>query len=298
MKRTILLNLILLLLTVGFAQKKEPVTVDRWSGLGFDFHIGGGIYFADSKTAQYYNGDPSREVNLGLLFDNKYRYDEITQLIINNYPYVDSIWFDPVDLPQKMKYSLGMSLGLGMKYQFHKNWGFMINYSHIRLTASDVFLIRFPQPSGNIRNDYAMEYLKAVEERSFFDIGITHTFHVHPTLRPFLEMGLQFNYIKVRSFEAIIEDRPFNLLYSVSTPYVPGQQTTPNYRNWAAPGYGLSFSGGIKIIFNQIFSLDPVAYFSISSMGHSDNLIGYDQGFTFNYGIMIRLVMSDLYFSH
>lgn len=111
-------------------------------------------------------------------------------------------------------------------------------------------------------------------------------------------MGLQFNYIKVRSFEAIIEDRPFNLLYSVSTPYVPGQQTTPNYRNWAAPGYGLSFSGGIKIIFNQIFSLDPVAYFSISSMGHSDNLIGYDQGFTFNYGIMIRLVMSDLYFSH
>lgn len=201
------------------------------------------------------------------------------------------------DYPKEVKYNLGMSFSLGAKYKFHKNWGFFINYSHVRLSASGVFLIKFDQPIGNQRNDYAMENLLAKEERSCFDIGISHLFHTNSIIKPFIEVGLQFNYIKVKSFQAIIEDTPFDLLSSVTTNYVPGQQTNPNYKNWAAPGFGTSITGGVKIVFNEIFSIDPLLTLSLSSMGHSENLVGYNTGLTFNYIFVVRLVVSDLFYS-
>ncbi len=295
MKNWIFFLLLLAYVNLSFAQKTKKDPNDTWSTLGFDFYVGGGFYLSDNTNANYYNGAPSNEVNLGLLFNNTYRFNEIAILVRNNYPYVDSLWLG--DYPTNVKYSLGMNIGLGVKYKFRKNWGISINYSHVKLTASDQFLIKFDQPIGNQRNDYAIETLLAKEERSFFDISIAHLFHSSPILKPFVEFGIQFNYVKVKSFEAIIEETHFDLLSSVSTNYVPGQQTNPNYRNWAAPGYGASFTGGVKIVFNETFSLDPLFTLSMSSFGHTDNMPGYKTDLTFNYTFMIRLVASDLFYS-
>ena len=295
MKNWIFFLLLLAYVNLSFAQKTKKDPNDTWSTLGFDFYVGGGFYLSDNTNANYYNGAPSNEVNLGLLFNNTYRFNEIAILVRNNYPYVDSLWLG--DYPTNVKYSLGMNIGLGVKYKFRKNWGISINYSHVKLTASDQFLIKFDQPIGNQRNDYAIETLLAKEERSFFDISIAHLFHSSPILKPFVEFGVQFNYVKVKSVEAIIEETHFDLLSAVSSVYVPGQQTNPNYRNWAAPGYGASFTGGVKIVFNETFSLDPLFTLSMSSFGHSDNLPGYKTDLTFNYTFMIRLVASDLFYS-
>ncbi len=279
----------------GFAQTKGKGKKETWSTAGFDFYIGGGIYLADKATANYYNGAPENEANLNLLFDNTYRFNEISLLVKNNYAYVDSLWLG--DYPKNMSYKVGTIFGLGVKYKLNKDWGIALNYSTVKLTASDVFLIMFDLPPGNERNNYAMEYLTAKEERSFFDLSVSRLFHLNPVLKPFVELGLQFNYLKVKSFQAVIEDSPFDMLSSVSSNYIPGQTNPTNYRNWAAPGYGLSLTGGLKIVFNESFSLDPAINFSISSFGHSDNLYGFFTGFTFNYNLMIRLVMSDLYFN-
>jgi hypothetical protein len=294
-------NLIFLILSLtcfsSFAQTKgnSKGKTDTWSTLGFDFYIGGGIYMADKSTANYYNGAPENEVNLNLLFDNSYRFDEITLLIQNNYSYVDSIWLG--DYPKDMSYKIGSNFGLGVKYKLNKNWGICLNYSTVSLSANDVFMIMFDVVPGNERSTYALENISIKEERSFFDLNVSRLFHVNPVIKPFLEIGLQFNYLKVKSFQAVIEDKTYDLLSSVSSVYVPGQQTTTNYRNWAAPGYGASITGGVKIVFNETFSLDPALTFSVSSFGHSDNLYGFFTGLTFNYNLMIRLVMSDLYFN-
>lgn len=295
MKKWVLFSIILVLLGSSFAQKTKKDPNDTWSTLGFDFYLGGGFYLSDNTNANYYNGAPTNEVNLGLLFNNTYRFNEIAILVRDNYPYVDSLWLG--DYPTNMKYSMGMNIGLGVKYKFRKNWGISINYSHVKLTATDVFLIKFDQPPGNQRNDYAIENLIALEERSFFDISIAHLFHPSPILKPFVEIGFQFNYVKVKSFEAIIEEQHFDLLSAASSIYVPGQQTNPNYRNWAAPGFGTSITGGVKIVFNETFSIDPLFTLSLSSLGHSDNLPGYKTDLTFNYIFMVRLVASDLFYS-
>ena len=42
-----------------------------WKQKGFEFYIGGGIYLAGKKTANYYNGAPKNNINLNLLFNNK-----------------------------------------------------------------------------------------------------------------------------------------------------------------------------------------------------------------------------------
>ena len=278
-----------------FAQTKGKNSNDTWVTPGFDFHVGGGIYLADKSTANFYNGAPDNEANLDLLFNNQYRFNEISLLIKNNYPYVDSLWLG--DYPRNMQYKVGMNISLGAKYKFNKNWGMSLNYSHVQLTANDVFLIMFDALPGNQRNDYAIENITATEERSFFELNVTRLFHVNPILKPFVELGVQFNFLKVKSLSAVIEDQTFDLLSSVSTVYVPGQTTTPNYRTWSAPGYGACLTGGVKIVFNETFSLDPAFTLSLSSLGHSDNVAGYYTGLTFNYIFMVRLVMSDLYFN-
>lgn len=292
-KKLVVFALLTSFFPLTFSQNKGKV--DPWQVKGFDFFIGGGIYAPDKSTANYYNGAPNNEVNLNLLFNNRYRFDEIALLVMKNYPYVDSMWLG--EHPKNMSYKIGMNFGIGVKYKFHKNWGLSLNYSHVQVTASDIFLIMFDQPAGNQRNNYAIESIVAKEERSFIELNVTHLFHNRSIIRPFLELGVQFNFLKVRSFDAIIEDQPFDLLSSVSTIYVPGVQDPPNYRTWSAPGYGALLTGGVKIVFNEMFSLDPAFTFSVSSLGHSDNLSGFYSGLTFNYALMIRLVLSDLYFN-
>jgi len=128
-KKLLIFGLIWLSISVSFAQNKRKNVNDTWTTPGFDFHVGGGIYFADKSTANFYNGAPYNEANLGLLFNNQYRFDEISLLIKNNYPYVDSLWLG--DYPRNMQYKVGMNISLGVKYKFNKDWGLSLNYSHV-----------------------------------------------------------------------------------------------------------------------------------------------------------------------
>jgi len=278
-------------------RRKKDIT---WKRKGFEFFVGGGLYFADKKTAVYYSGAPENSINLNLLLNNRYYMEEvITPLMRRAYPYIDNfVLRDRFDLP---RYSIAMDIALGVKYRIQRNWYLELNYSFRRLSAETRFEFHFPGvPDGNKENPpYSrLQFLVAKEDRHYIDLSIGYIMQKHPIAKPFISLGVLFNYIRIQNFLAIIEDQPFDLLEIARYPnWMPGVQEMPNYWDWAGPGYGFSLTAGLKIAFNRVVSIDPVFQLSIGNFGNGSNLPGFDTSICFNYMAGIRLVMNDGLFS-
>ncbi len=294
---------LLLLLLVPFslfAQEYDPDEhpmerrMKTWQLKGFEFYIGGGAAFANNKTADFYDGSSDNIMSLDLLFDNKFLFDEITELITTNYAYTDSVVLGQLPI---MRYNPAMSVQVGFKYRFSPNWYFGLNYAFSRFKAVGEFIMDFPDvPPGNQRPNYAVGGLFAKEDRSTIELNVGYIMHFHPIAKPFFEIGAQFNYVSVKSFEAVIEDTPFNLMNEYANPTNPGVQEMPYNNVWGGAGYGFAAAVGVKIAASPTISIDPAFYLSVNSLGHGRLLEGYNQNFVVNYAAMVRITISDAAF--
>lgn len=260
---------------------------------GFDFFIAGGCYFASKYNAQYYNGDLRNENNLGYIFGNKYWYDEINAVVKDVYRLpCDSVYNGgPLG---NTSYKVGVLVSLGVKYRFNDHWSIQLCYSFSRLTANGQFRLLYYSVPGTYRTGMLdNQYIVGKEDRSMFDFSGCYLFTTHSLVRPYIEVGAQFNYVRVRSMDAIFYDDNRNkvLTYSLLNNQqinVPGVQSDGRKVKYGGPGVGFSASVGAKISFNSKFSLDPSFYFCASSFG----LNGYKE-ISCNFGIQIRVVLSD-----
>ena len=278
----------------GKKNQEPPSLLDR----GFDFIIGAGVYFGGRYTAGYYSGIPENENNLDYIFGNYYRKQEIVDLIVKNNNFVSR--YDSTiavkEYPAKMHYSPALSISLGFSYKFTKNWGLTFTYSLGLLVAKDFFTVNYDAISGNEHNDYLLYSLVGKESRSFFDLSARYIFHPSEIVKPFLEIGVQFNYVKVRKFLAIIEDKEFELLDLYrGQAYVPGVDRQKLNIIYGGPGFGFSAVAGLKIVCTKVISLDPIFYVSVSKLG----LKGYNDfdKHSINYGAYVRIVMNDSFFA-
>lgn len=293
MKKLLLSIALLCVLLPAFPQDYEEEELN-YPGPGADFIIAGGIYFGGKGPAGYYSGIPTNENNLNYIFNNQSWRHEIARLIADNNPNTspnDSIWIR--EYPADMHYKPAMSVTLGISYRFNKHWRMTLYYSFARLVAKDVFTVGFPNyVPGNESNDYLMYVIMGKENRSFFDLTGSYTFHVNKVVKPFIELGAQFNFVRVKSFDAIIENKTYNLLnvYGGST-YIAGAGMQELDTKYGGPGFGFMGAAGIKFAFNKWISVDPCFYVSFGKVG----LNGY-KDFHFNYGAYVRLVMSDAVF--
>ena len=276
-------------------RKKDNLSlVDR----GFDFIIGAGIYFGGRYNAGYYSGIPENENNLDYIFGNYYRKQEIINLITSHHSYISG--YDSTiavkEYPAKMHYSPALSVSLGFSYKFTKNWGLTFTYSFCSLTAKDFFTVSYQAISGNEHNDYLLYSLVGKENRSFFDLSARYIFQTSSIVKPFLEMGVQFNYVRVKKFLAIIEDTEFELLDMYrGQNYVPGVDMQKFNVIYGGPGFGFSAVAGLKLVCTKVISVDPIFYLSVSKLG----LKGYNDfdKHGINYGVYVRFVMNDSFFS-
>jgi hypothetical protein len=267
-----------------------------WYPKGFDFHIASGMYFGNKYNAAYYNGSAENENNIFYVLNNKYWYDAIFELMQTKHPYIsDSVFL--VELPKNMRYSTGFSVSIGSKYKFNKNWGLSFNYTFVRLRTTDIFTMDYSGPVSNMQQDRPfIEHLIGTERRSLLEVSASYMFHPHENIKPFIEMGVQFNYTDVREFFALFEEDVSKGKYSLLDIYngvnwVPGMQIQEYPVRWGGPGYGFVTSVGIKFVFNKYISIDPLFYLSASSI----HLTGY-KNIALNYGVYIRLIMSDMVF--
>ncbi|MDR2972110.1 MAG: hypothetical protein LBU83_09315 [Bacteroidales bacterium] len=270
-----------------------------WKLNGFELFIGGGIYMGSKKTANYYNGAPENNINLGLIFNNKYYREEIFQVLRREYPYIDTMKLEH-DYNQKSGYNITMDIALGARYRFQNNWYIELSYSFRRLTSQNRFYFTFPGvPPGNKENpNYSRwESLVAKEDRHYIDFSVGYILHLHAIAKPFISIGALFTYIDIKSFDVFIEGHKFNLMAMAKNPnYIPGIQTMPNYRVWSGVGYGFTVTAGLKIAVHPTVSLDPVFQLSVASFGNNKNLPSFYTNLCFNYMAGVRIVLNDALF--
>lgn len=305
---TVLLLVAMMLPVVVFAQREEVGDAisfrdTTWYDRGFDFYISGGMFWGGKKTALYYNGSRYNECNLDYLFNNEYRRKEILAAVVKIYPNIsmnDEIGYREKDLNLMPTYNLCSNIGLGVRYKIRNNWGISLSYSFSRLTVNTKFLLYVP---GQVpSNTYPMPEmtLSAKEDRSMIDLSMSYLFsNVHRVIKPFLELGVQFNYVRVKKFDALLLDGKNNpvLTLTLLDPYggenyVPGVDMQTFNVIYGGPGFGGSFAAGLKIAVNKYVSLDPTFYGCFSHL----HIKPYGEKVTtFNYGVMLRVVVNDFF---
>lgn len=276
-----------------------------WYDRGFDVYIGGGMFWGGKKTALFYNGSSYNQCGLDYLFDNEYRVREIQEVVTRLYPHIsmnDQIGYDERDLNMDPHYNLGSCVTLGARYKIRNNWGISLSYTFSRLTVTNKLLLTYTSVSGNQYRSPELT-LMGREDRSMIDLSMSYLFSgVHRIVKPFIEVGAQFNYAKVKKFDAVLLDDRNNpqLTLTLLDPYnganyVPGVDMQTYDVIYGGPGFGASFSAGLKFVINKYVSLDPTFYGCMSRI----NLEVYGSKYmTFNYGVALRVVMNDFFFQN
>lgn len=308
MNRIIIVAIFLLSGFSAFAQREqvgETVTFHdtTWYDRGFDFYIGGGMFWGGKRTALYYNGSRQNECNLDYIFNNEYWRREIQEKVVAIYPQVsmsDELGYREEDLNMNPHYTLSACVSLGVRYKIRNNWALSLSYSFSRLTVTNKLLLTYTSVSGN--NYKAPEMtLHGKEDRSMIDLSMSYLFSgAHRIVKPFVELGAQFNYARVKKFDAILLDKNNTPQLTLTlmdiyggANYVPGMQTYDVI--YGGPGFGATFSVGLKLVVNKFVSLDPTFYGCMSRL----HLKPYgESAMTFNYGVMLRVVMNDFFFQN
>jgi len=308
--------ILLCAMAVSFAQKDTlitgvPVTITdkTWADRGFDFYIAGGMLFGDKFNANYYNGSKYNENNLSFIFNNQYWYEEWQRAVAEYYPHIsmnDRIYVkDPDDLDWNLHYKLSMMVSLGARYKLSKGWAIALSYSFSLLTSSTHVLLSANTVTGNT-NKQPVVAIVGKENRSMIDLSASYLFsQVSPVVKPFVELGVQFNYAKVKSLDAALLDKDGHAVgstYSLlniydNQGYYPGAQTYDYI--FGGPGFGFSGAAGLKIVCGKYVSIDPTFYCYFGRLGvyQGKNVTGENK-FTFNYGAQIRIVMNDFFFTN
>lgn len=310
MRRFCFILLVVLSCFAAYAQREqvgEAVTFHdtTWYDRGFDVYIGGGMFWGGRQTALYYNGSRYNECNLNYIFDNEYRVRELLEAVVKVYPHIsmsDQIGYNESDLNMLPNYTVSASVGVGVRYKIRNNWGISLSYMFSRLSTTNKLLLTYTSISGNLYDAPELT-LVGKEDRSMIDLSVSYLFSgVHPIVKPFVEVGAQFNYAKVKKFDAILLDKRNNPVYTQTLMdiynggnYVPGVDMQTYDVIYGGPGFGASFSAGLKIVVNKFVSIDPTFYFCASRL----HLEPYgNKVMSLNYGAMVRVVMNDFFFQN
>lgn len=302
-------------MAVSFAQRDTlangtpvRITDKTWADRGFDFYIAGGMLFGDKFNANYYNGSKRNENNLNFVMGNQYWYEAWQQTVSEYYPHIsinDQIYVnDPADFDWNLRYKLSLMVSLGARYKLGGGWALALSYSFSRMTTSTHVLLSANTVTGNTTKQPVVAMV-GKEDRSMIDLSASYLFsQVSPVAKPFVELGLQFNYAKVKSFDATLLDQNGHAVgttYSLlniydNQGYYPGAQTYDYI--FGGPGFGFSGAAGLKIVCGKYVSIDPTFYCYFGRLGiyQGKNVAGENK-FTFNCGAQIRIVMNDFFFS-
>jgi hypothetical protein len=310
MKQLIISILFLSLAVSVFAQREEIGAVvtfhdTTWYDRGFDFYIGGGMFWGGRQTALYYNGSKYNECNLMYIFDNEYRTRELLEAVVSVYPHIsmdDEIGYRESDLNMLPTYNLAANIGLGVRYKIRNNWGVSLSYTFSRLTTTNKLLLTYTSVSGNMVDAPELT-LSGKEDRSMIDLSASYLFSgVHKMVKPFVELGAQFNYVRVKKFDAVLLDTHNNPVYTQTLldiynggNYVPGVDMQTYDVIYGGAGFGVSFAAGLKLVVNKYVSIDPTFYMCMSRL----HLEPYgSKVMSLNYCAMVRVVMNDFFFQN
>lgn len=253
------------------------------TALGWQYGLNIGFYFANAKSAGFYSGKEGNENEISIVFGNKYRYDEIRQLL-----FADTLILR--ELPSRMTYDPALMIGILGKYQFNETYGLILQFNYVKLKTTDFFTVEVDPKSFLTQPDLRLFGILGEEERVNVEIGIASKYRIGHNMNFFLETGLNINDSEARENKIQIEGREFDIvnIYG-SQNYVPNTSLQTYEIRQGGIGFGIFLNTGVQFVFNENLSMDP----SLSLWWKRINLAGYD-AYTPHFSINVRFLFKDI----
>jgi len=246
-----------------------------YTNVGWQVGIGFGLYKAGNESASYYNGSGKNSLRR-VLIENQYTYELLRQ----NFNY--DFHLDSNNLPSDMKYAPAVVLQAISKYNFNENNGLVIDFGYSKHTAADFFTLVIEDPS-NTTSEPTVELGKiwGIEERVNFNIGYIRTFGKPNRVKPFIEIGVNINDVKLKDNKAQI----LTYTYSIVDPM-------DAYYGYKQGGIGQGYYVNPGVIFNlgDAFAAHVGANLSLKRINLLEN-----PGFSKEWVIYVRLLYKNLF---
>jgi hypothetical protein len=247
----------------AFAQDDEEEEEDsdkEYRGLSIGINLGG--YFANKKTAEFYNGTCA----VGLLDRPDdircYTIDERLDpsLFLQTYQQItnefNATGFEvPYDsYPLNMRYSPAFNIGLQLKYNTSKYSAFLFNFNTMKLKSVDVFTLRFVGTSvqPNAQQDIRTFEISGSEQRFEANLGYRQGWEVNQMTNFFFQFGGCMLGTKVDKNQLRIGKNTYDLFVGAANP----AQLTTLQNNPTGVGFGGYWSAGFEFFIKERYTFD------------------------------------------
>ncbi len=242
---------------IGFFQDDEEEWED--DGRGFSMGINLGVYFANKKSANVYNGTCSYNVegiNAGV---RCYEIYERLTLNLNDINYITSYYnitsFEaPADMhPLNMRYTPAMCYGLRLKYNFNSDNAIVFNANFAKVKAADKFTLRFVggpiQP--NAQDNIQIFNITGEEDRFQMSMVYRGGAMINDQTNFYFELGPSMVGVKVLENKIFVAERTYDLFIGAQNP-----NQLVQYRPRTDVGFGYKLGTGFEMVFNEKYEVD------------------------------------------
>lgn len=221
---SILLLAFLIFAMPAFAQKKGSKP-DRMSGLYLT--VDAGLLVPNDRQADFYAGNPAHNRNTidrvlkSELYGTQIWNSLVEQGLISPSAIGSYREFSVVEYPH-MYYRLTYQLGVGFRYVYPSNWGWLFRFDYSQLTAAGQFNISSSNGSGILGSrQYVTSDIFGLEKRTLIDFGITKRVPLTDLMELELDLGVNINSTKVMKNGIRVGGQTYSILdvWNGSSPY-------------------------------------------------------------------------------
>jgi len=252
----------------------------RW-----EFGVNFGTYFADKYTANYYNGSEQNVNKLSYVWSNYYWYREIALALQSS----DTVIIR--GLPTDMHYTVALTGGLFLRYNFVRNWGLFFEFNYAKLKTDDGLTVEVDPPTYLREPDLRILGIHGSESRMNIDLGIHRKFGISTSImNMFIQAAFNLNYTRVLTSSINVIDREYSLINIYGDQYYIPNTSLQEYNViQGGVGYGLKVGGGLGFNFTRQIGLE----LGFSMYYVTLNLEGYRK-FNPSFDVYVRLLLSNL----
>jgi len=249
---------------------------------GFSFGLNVGVYFANKKTAKFYNGAGSQndfiDVNevrgysiqerLGatdnIFFDQT--YNEVVQAVGNGATGF-TVPFD--SYPQNMRYNPAFLVGLHIKYNFNRYSAIIFNLNTIKLKTNSQFSLQFfggPIPL-NQQNDVRLFTITGNEQRFNLNLGYRQGWMMGDKSNIYLQAGGSMLGSQFEQNQLVLnESLTYDLFVGIQNQQInlaAQQRTDVGFGGFGAIGFEFWFNDKYTMDLSFGLSRDKVVLYSL-----------------------------------
>lgn len=231
---------------------------DEYRGWSIGLNLG--AYFANKKSAQFYNGSCPYTITGSVGEVRCYEIYErltLTQQEINyilSYYNISGQQFErtPDMYPANMRYNPALLFGIHLKYNFNRDNAIVFNGNFMRLKTVDKFTLRFPPDPSDQMATENIQLFDITGEEDRFQLSLAYRMGamMNDNTNWYFDVGATMLGTRVLSNEIFVADRTYSLFIGAANPFQIIQ-----YQPRTDIGFGYMIGTGMEFYFESGYTM-------------------------------------------